>query len=274
MHFQQEVTCRSAIRRSLLSDFEPLQPLYATSAGICGSNNRAVGQRAHTCRIPQLGASIRPHKSHAGTSAHVSEFQADRQLDLAFWHCCGKREWLIRIESGNPVKIEGRGDGSPHNVVHTRVVGVVGEIESFCHKAQGTLLAQLDGSAEPHIPVVEVRADPAVARGAGRTIVGEVVVPIDIGACQQIEGMSAVIGEDGRQLKTRQKRSTPRAVHNSCQDPFMPLIEIGERSLCTQIYFIKGGVVAIEICGVVNGFAIGVICQQCEVIAEPFLDLE
>ena len=82
---------------------------------------------------------------HAGIFEPASERQPQSQLNLALWKGRRERKWRARrnrrevrhdamdMERSAPASTEGRGESEhrAHLVVHTGVVRVVGQVESF-----------------------------------------------------------------------------------------------------------------------------------------------
>ena len=97
---------------------------------------------------------------------------------------------------------EWRPKGGSDDVVHTRIVCPVGEVKSFRDDLKLVPVGECDRTTHPHIETDVVRSNPAIPSGAGRTVVGEMTIAIDVSASQEIKGMAAVVGDNRRELKT------------------------------------------------------------------------
>ena|SRR5438105_9938934 len=94
--------------------------------------------------------------------------------------------------------VEWRSEGSAHYVVDSRKVRPIRDVESFRCKSQSAPLAKFEGSPQTHVEDGIIGTDAAVARSARRTIIGEMIVAINVRAGQQIKGMAAVVGDNRR----------------------------------------------------------------------------
>ena len=70
-------------------------------------------------------------------------------------------------------------------------------------------------TAQPHIELNQVRAKAGVAAIARRTVVGEVVVPVNIRSGEQVKRMPALVGEEMGDSITTQQRRVPGARENA-----------------------------------------------------------
>ena len=93
---------------------------------------------------------------------------------------------------------EWRSKGRAHNIVDPRKVCPVCDVESLRCKSQSAPLAEFEASAQAHVEDGIIGTDAAVARGARGTIIGEMIVAINVRAGQQIKGMAAVVGDNRR----------------------------------------------------------------------------
>src|SRR5262249_20782074 len=135
--------------------------------------------------------------------------------------------------------------------------------------------------AQPeHSPAADVEgrivwAQSAVAWRSGRTVVGEVIVAIDIRPRKQIERVPAVVAQNGRKLKARPKAGAlPWTLQYSRDREFVPLVEVGKRTLRGQIYLIECRIVAVEVGGLIYGSAVGVAGEEAQMIGEASLYLQ
>src|SRR5215472_3919320 len=101
--------------------------------------------------------------------------------------------------------MEWRGENRAHDVVYARIVGAVGDVESFRRKVQNAEFAQFEGAAQTQIENRVVGTETAIARSSGGTVVGEMIVAVNIRARQEIKRMATVVANDGRELKSRQE---------------------------------------------------------------------
>src|SRR5580700_1647546 len=86
--------------------------------------------------------------------------------------------------------------------------------------------------------------------------------------------MTAVVLENWRELKTRQESILPWAVDHSGRHDLVAFIEFGERAVQLQIGRILRAEVGVEIGAGVEGFAVGVACEEREIVAEAFVDFD
>src|SRR5205085_11530053 len=109
---------------------------------------------------------------------------------------------------------------------------------------------------------------------ANGALVGGVIVPIDFTAREQIEGVPTVVREDRGELEARDDRALPRAIEHAGDDHLMAFIELREAAVQSQICGVLRSIVTVEIRGGVEAFAVGVIPQQREGIAEALLNFQ
>src|SRR5580700_2342267 len=119
------------------------------------------------------------------------EGKAHSELNLARGERRRESQGLVGIKIRVAVNIKGCGKIRTDHVVHTGVVGVVGQVETFRGKHKRRLLAKFERAAQAQIEIGKARAESSVAASAGRAIVGEVSVAVDVRARQKIEGMTA-----------------------------------------------------------------------------------
>src|SRR5271157_2081957 len=118
-----------------------------------------------------------------------------------------------------------------------------------------------------------IRTKAGVARGPDGAAIGGVIVAIGGPSTQQVERMPAVVIEDRRQFKAGQG-AFPWAVEDTRDYHFVALIEIRHSAIRTQVQVVLRSVVAVEIRGCVDGFAVGVIRHERGGLAELLLDFD
>src|SRR5215470_3201209 len=133
----------------------------------------------------------------------LSEIEANPELYLTFWQRRRESQGLAGRKTGRSVCLEWRNKRSAHYVVDPREIGPIRHVKAFGRKAQGSVLADLKHSCQAHVERQVVWSKAAVARRAWRTVVGKVVISIDIRAGQEIKRMATVVGHDRREFKTR-----------------------------------------------------------------------
>src|SRR5438270_13811871 len=73
------------------------------------------------------------------------------------------------------------------------------------------MLRHLETAGNSHIEGSEVRALSGIAGSPDRPVIGGVAIAIHVRTGKQVEGMSAVVTEDGRELEV----APPRAAHTA-----------------------------------------------------------
>ena len=160
-----------------------------------------------------------------------------------------------------------------HLVVHARVVGVVGDVESLSCKLQRGLLTQLVLPSEPHIEVGVIRSQARVPAGADGALVRSVIVPVNFGTRKQVKRMSGVVSEDGGKLETGKDCTLPGASNHTSDYNLMALIKLRKAAVESQIRRILRTVVAVEIRASVEALTEGIVGKECEVVAEILFNL-
>src|SRR5947208_13820039 len=128
--------------------------------------------------------------------------------------------------------------------------------------------------AQAHVEGGVARPEAGVAASANRPLVGGVIISVDLAARKQGEGVPAVVREDRSELEARDDRALPRAIKHPGDDPLMALIARREAAVQAQIGRVLRSVVTVEIRGGVETFAVGVIPQKREGIAEALLNFQ
>src|SRR6266851_135473 len=150
-------------------------PKFPFGSGVTGGGCQKLKVR-DTCTmrgpLPHLTITQCSQQIQSGLS---SEIEADADLDLAFWKSRCKAQRLAGGEGCCSVYAEWRRKGSSDDVVHTRIVCPVGEVESFRDELKLVPVGERDQTAHPHIEADVVRSKPAIPSGAGRTVVGEMI---------------------------------------------------------------------------------------------------
>jgi hypothetical protein len=100
------------------------------------------------------------------------------------------------------VYVKWRSESSAHDIVHAGIVRPVRDVESLSRESQTNLFANFENSAQAHVERCVIGTQAAIPRNPGRTIIGEMIVAIDVGAGLQIKRMAAVVADDRRQLKS------------------------------------------------------------------------
>src|SRR5207247_4934897 len=125
------------------------------------------------------------------------------------------------------MNVKWRSKSSAHNIVYAGIVRPVRDVESLSRESQTTLFANFENSAQAHVERCVIGAQTAVPRSAGRTVVGEMIVTIDVRASQKVKRMAAVVADNRRQLKSGQDTGTlPGASQHCSKHHFMALIKI------------------------------------------------
>src|SRR5215470_9869986 len=86
-------------------------------------------------------------------------------------------------------------------VVDAREIRPVRDVKSFRCKPKICFLTQFVGPAQTHVKVRVIGTQSGVPRGSNGTLVGRVIVAVHFTACQQVERMSTVVGENGSELE-------------------------------------------------------------------------
>jgi len=172
--------------------------------------------------------------------------------------------------SGRQWKTESRSN----HVVDAGEVGAIEEVESFRHQLQASPFAKLELAGQAHVKVRVVRSKPGIAACADGAVIGGMAVAVDVGASEQIKRMPAVKTNNGRKLEAREGGAFPRAMDDRRRDNLVPLIKVGEPSFGRQISVVLRPKVTVEICRSVQCFAIGVVANECEVVAELLFEFD
>src|SRR5215831_4487789 len=123
--------------------------------------------------------------------------------------------------------VKRRSKSSTHNIVHAGIVRPVCEVKPLRCKPQRVPLAELEGAAQAQVESGVVWAQAAVAWSSGGTVISEMIVSIDVCPSQQIKGMTAVVRNNGGQLKASEElRMCPGAFQHRRDHELMPLIKI------------------------------------------------
>src|SRR5215471_1789816 len=138
--------------------------------------------------------------------SHLSEVKTNAELDLAHRHSRSESQRLAGCQTRCAVHPERRSHYSwiSDDIVNPRVICPVRYIKCLGDESQPSLLAKFKSMAQPQIERQIFGPKPAVAGSAGWPVIGEVVVAVDIGSSQQVEGMAAVVRNDRRKLEARQ----------------------------------------------------------------------
>src|SRR5215472_2513717 len=86
--------------------------------------------------------------------------------------------------------------------------------------------------------------------------------------------MTAVVGENWRQLEAPHDVSLPRAVEHARNDHLVALVTLRETAVEAQVRRILRPVVTVEVCGSVEALAESVVSEEREVSAETLLYLK
>src|SRR5262245_12646171 len=130
----------------------------------------------------------------------LSEIEANPELYLTFWQGRRESQGLAGRKIGRSVCEEWRTKRSAHYVVDPREIGSIRHVKAFGRKAHRSMLVDLEYSCQPHVERQVAWSKPAVSRRSWWTVVGEVVISIDIRAGQEIKRMATVVGHDRREL--------------------------------------------------------------------------
>src|SRR5438270_4239412 len=133
------------------------------------------------------------------------------------------------------------------------------------------MLRHLETAGNSHIEGSEVRALSGIAGSPDRPVIGGVAIAIHVRTGKQVEGMSAVVTEDGRELEVGENRAAETAgIGYNRHYNFVALIEVRKRAFARQIGVVLGAEVAVEIGGGVKGLAESVVGHHRVVGAEAF----
>src|SRR5215467_12796595 len=135
----------------------------------------------------------------------LSEIKANSKLYLTFRQRRRESQGLAGRKTSRSMCVEWRTKRSADDVVDSREIGPIRHVKSFGRKAQRSVLADLKHSCQAHVDGQVVWSKAAVARRSWRTVVGEVVISIDIRAGQEIKRMATVVDHDRREFKTREQ---------------------------------------------------------------------
>src|SRR5205807_6384847 len=101
-----------------------------------------------------------------------------------------------------------------HNIVNPDIVRAIRQVKSFRRESQRKVLADFDSTHQSHVERRVIRTKPAIARGARRAVIGEMIVSINVGAGQKIKRMPTVVGNNGTQFKVSQNSGiSPRTLN-------------------------------------------------------------
>src|SRR5207247_8754593 len=98
------------------------------------------------------------------------------------------------------MNVKWRSKSSAHNIVYAGIVRPVRDVESFSRESQTALFANFENSAQAHVERCVIGTQATVPWSSRRTIVGEMIVAVDVGASQKVRGMTAVVADDRSQL--------------------------------------------------------------------------
>src|SRR5258708_38823862 len=121
---------------------------------------------------------------------------------------------------------------------------------------------------QAHVKIGVARAKPSVTAGPDWTLVGGVIVAVDLAACQQVEWMATVVSKNRSQLKAGSEGILPWALNYACHHDFMALIKFGESAIGAHIRRVLRAIIAVNISTGVEAFAKRVFAEQSEVITE------
>src|SRR5215813_13110627 len=110
----------------------------------------------------------------------LSEIEANPELYLTFWRRRRESKGCTGRKTGRSVGLEWRTKRSAHYVVDPREIGPIRHVKAFGRKAQGSVLTDLKHSCQAHVERQIVWSKAAVARRSWWTVVGKVVISIDI----------------------------------------------------------------------------------------------
>src|SRR5947209_6322506 len=106
-------------------------------------------------------------------------------------------------------------------------------------------------------------------------------VAIDVRPGKDIERVSAVVTDDGRELEAPEDPlasveivALPRSIQHGGQHNFVALVEVRETTLPGEVGRIHRTKVAVEVGGGVIGAADGVVGHQADAVTEALLELE
>src|SRR5258708_1958124 len=127
---------------------------------------------------------------------------------------------------------------------------------------------------QAHVKIGVARAKPSVTAGPDWTLVGGVIVAVDLAACQQVEWMATVVSENRSQLKAGSEWIFPRTFNYASHHDFVTLIEFRKSAVGAQVGRILRAIIAVKISTRVEAFAKRVVAEQSEVITEAPFDFE
>ena len=128
--------------------------------------------------------------------------------------------------------------------------------------------------AKAHVEVDITRTEARISIRTNRTLIGGVIVPVYLSTGVEVERMSAVVLEDRRQLEALEDGLLPRTVQHRSHHHFVPLVERRNSAIEVQVCRILRTEVGVEIGSGVDGFAVGVICEEREIVAQALRHLQ
>src|SRR5260370_11995986 len=203
-----------------------------------------------------------PGTHHGQSSSRHLESQAQPQLDLARQECRSKTQRLAWRERRASVHVErgitrgacacdrtwrSNAEKRVHLIVHTRKVCMVGDVEALRRKLQFCLLANLMLPAQAHVEIDVFRAKSGVTTGSDRTLIGGVIVAVDLATGQQVEWMATVVSKNRSQLKAGNERIFPRTFNYASHHDFVTLIEFRKSAVGAQVGRILRTIIAVKI---------------------------
>src|SRR6266481_549557 len=178
----------------------------------------------------------------------------------------------MHVEGGKAGQLSKVG---PHRVIDAGKVQAIGQVEAFRHQLQTGLFAQPEFLCETHIEVNEVGSLAGIACCPDRAVIGGMAIAIHVSTSQQVEGVPAVIAENGREDESGQSpRPAIGCLQYRSRHNLMALIEFRERALSGQVQVVLRAEVAVEVKGRVICLAVGVIAEQAYVRAKALLNFD
>jgi hypothetical protein len=128
--------------------------------------------------------------------------------------------------------------------------------------------------ADPHVEVGVTRTQAFIATCPNWTL-GCMVVSIDLSDRKEIERMPAVVRKNQSQFEASQECILrPRTVEYARNDYLVTMVERRQSAIEAEVGRVLRSKVAVKVSGCVVRLAIGVVCEQHEVVAEELLYFE
>ena len=99
-------------------------------------------------------------------------------------------------------------------------------------------------------------------------------ISIHVRPGKKVEGMAAAKSHDGSQREPGHKRVFPWTINNRGSDNLVPLIKVGEPTFGRQVGIVLRSKITVEVSRSVKRFAVSVVADEREVVAEALLEFD